>query len=109
MDGVEMSFTIMHRYGAMETGALSMLEDLVAELDGPSDHEHPDVAVEHVESGWVISAFQSGRLVCEQAEGDRQPRHLVGAARSQVLQVFNHVAQGEIELVKALDWRPGYG
>lgn len=40
-----MSFTITHRGGEMEEGDLSAIAALVAELDGPTDHEHPDVAV----------------------------------------------------------------
>ena len=42
---------------------------IFAELDEPLDDEHPNVSIEH-ESGWGLSAFQSGLLVWENVEDD---------------------------------------
>ena len=38
------------------------IDRLIGELDDMDDDEHADVSVEH-ESGWVLSAFQSGLVV----------------------------------------------
>jgi hypothetical protein len=38
------------------------IDRLIGELDDMDDEEHADVSVEY-ESGWVVSAFQSGLVV----------------------------------------------
>jgi hypothetical protein len=103
-----MSFTITHRGGEMEDGDLSAIAGLLAELDGPLDQEHPDVAVSDDESGWLLSAFQSGRLVWENPETDDVPRHMVGVPRSEMSRVMSLVATGDLGDVESLEWLPGY-
>lgn len=56
------------------------IDRIIAELDDPPDDEHPDVSIEH-ESGWGLSAFQSGLLVWESVEGDSEPRHMSAVPR----------------------------
>jgi len=92
----------------MDEGDLSAIGALVAELDGPVDQEHPDVAVSDDESGWTLSAFQSGRLVWEDPDTDDEPRHMVGVSRSEMSRVMSLTATGDLGDVESLEWLPGY-
>ncbi|MEW2444774.1 hypothetical protein [Micromonospora marina] len=103
-----MSFTITHRGGEMEEGDLSAIPALVAELYGPVDHEHPDIAVSDDESGWMLSAFQSGRLVWENPDSDDEPRYMVDVSRSEISRIMSLVATGDLDDVDSLEWLPGY-
>jgi len=75
------------------------LDDLVRELDGLEDDEHPDVAVAH-ESGWSLSAFPSGLVVWENLEEPTTERRVRGVLRNQVRQLFDAVARGDVPLVE---------
>lgn len=84
------------------------IDRVLAELDDPRDDEHPDVSIEH-ESGWGLSAFQSGLLVWENVEGDVEPRHMPSVPRDRVRELFRRVAAGDLEAVESEPWLPGYG
>ncbi|MEV0409191.1 hypothetical protein, partial [Actinoallomurus sp. NPDC050550] len=85
------------------------LAELLAELDGPDDPEHPDVMISH-ESGWTLSAFTSGLLVWEDPEdADGVSRHMRDVPRSLVHTLFRAVAAGDLEAVDDQPWSPGYG
>jgi hypothetical protein len=103
-----MAFLISHRYGSMDEADASSLPGLLAELDGLLDDDHPDVAVTDGESGWVLSAFQSGRLIWENPDLDEEPRHMVGVSRSEALRVMSMLAAADIDGVESLSWSPGY-
>lgn len=84
------------------------IDRILAELEEPRDDEHPDVSIEH-ESGWGLSAFQSGLLVWENVEEDGGARHIRAVPRDHVRDLFRRVAAGEIDVVEAEPWLPGYG
>jgi hypothetical protein len=84
------------------------IDRVLAELDDPLDDEHPDVAIEH-ESGWALSAFQSGLLVWGNVEDDCEPRHMRDVPRAQVREYFRCVAAGDLAFVEAAPWLAGYG
>lgn len=92
----------------MEEGDLSAIAELIAELDGPIDNEHPDVAVSDDGSGWMLSAFQSGRLVWENPDSDDEPRHMVEVSRPDISRIMALVATGDLDGVESLEWLPGY-
>ena len=71
--------------------------------------EHPDVAVTH-ESGWTLTAFESGLLIWENVESERaQPRHRRGVAREELRRLFTSVARDDLRTVEDYGWRAGYG
>ena len=84
-----------------------VIDRVVAELDDPGDDEHPDVAIEH-ESGWGLSAFQTGLLVWEDVEDGGEPRHMKDVSRARVRELFRRVADGDLESIEAEPWLPGY-
>jgi hypothetical protein len=54
-------------------------------------------------------AFQSGRLIWENVEDDDiGPRHLPPVSRTEAARIMTLVADGRLDRVEALDWRPGY-
>lgn len=81
---------------------------MLAELDGPEDDEHPDVALTH-ESEWCLSAFPGGLLVWENVEEDDEPRHMRNVARADVRRLWLALAAGDLETIEAEPWLPGYG
>jgi len=77
------------------------LDDLVRELDGPADDEHPDVSVTH-ESGWSLSGFPSRLVIWENVEEPAAPeRRVEGVTRDQVRQLFDAVARGDVAFVES--------
>lgn len=96
-----MAATLTHRSGAMTPYvARDDVEDLLAELDAEADSEHPDVSVTH-ESGWTLSAFQTGLVVWENVEAEDPPEHRHGLARDEVRRLFVCVAEGDMAQVAA--------
>jgi len=93
----------------MESGDENSLPALLEELDGPLDDENPDVAITDDDTGWMLSVFQSGRLIWENPEeGPEEPRHMVDIPRSETLRIMSLVATGDLAAVESLNWRPGY-
>lgn len=104
-----MAATLMHRTGEMtEYVGAADLDGLILELDGPEDHEHPEVAVT-AESGWTLSAFGNGLLVFENVEADVPARHRSGLTRTEAQHLFTLLVQGDLEEIESLGWAPGYG
>jgi hypothetical protein len=93
----------------MESSDESGIAELIAELDGPLDDEHPDISVLDGDSGWLLSAFQSGKMVWENVENDAgKPRHMVNVSRTEMARVMTLIATGNVDEVEALDWQAGY-
>ena len=86
---------------------LSIMEQLLDELETVADDEHPDVGVVH-ESGWGLSVGRSLDLTWEDVEGDGGAFHLRGVQRSLVLDLMRAVATGDFEFVRSQPWQPGY-
>lgn len=84
-----------------------LLDRILSELDQDWNDEHPDVSIQD-ESGWCLSAFQSGLLVWENVESDDEPRHMTAVPRARVRELFLRVAEGDLASVDAADWLPGY-
>lgn len=105
-----MTFTITHRDGGMDDGEESALHDLIAELDGELDLEHPDVSVTDDESGWCLSYFQNGLTVFENVNGGEVgPRHMANVSREDAVSLMFSVGRGDISVVNQLAWEQGYG
>lgn len=105
-----MASTIMHRDGTGEDYEPSKIPALLAELDEPRDDEHSDIAVSHP-SGWTLSAFQTGLVVWEDIEpgAETGPQHRHDIPRSQLPEIMNLVATGQLNQVHNIGWLPGYG
>lgn len=101
-----MGYRVTHRTGEMENDApLEKLESLLDEL-ASGDAEHPDVAVTH-ESEWCLSVSRSGFVVLEHLE-EGEPKHLGPVERRTALELMSAVAEGRIDDLSALAWKPGY-
>jgi hypothetical protein len=103
-----MSYTITHRYGAMEREpGLSAFPQLLAELKSRlADKEHGDVAVTH-ESEWCISVSLSGRVVFENIDHG-VPRHMINVPEAKILQLWESLARGDLAGLEHEPWLPGY-
>jgi hypothetical protein len=107
----EMSFRVVHRYGANDRDPpLETLASLVSELDeDPDDIEHTSVGVVH-ESDWSIEAFINGLVTLEHLEElDIEPRHLYVSNRDEAVQLLRTAAEGRFDELFAEPWQPGYG
>ncbi len=103
------TFFMYNRQGeAVEPASDATIEAVLAELDGYTDDEHPDVSLTH-ESEWCLSAFPDGLLVWEIAEESGVPRHMSGVPRSEVRRLWAALARGDLAEVNAQPWRQGYG
>lgn len=103
-----MAVTLTHRAGEMDEYVDDAdLDDLVAELDGPEDSEHPDVSVAH-ESGWALSAFPSGLVVWEDVEAT-VARVIGSLSVAMRCGGFRLPARNELGEVASSGWQPGYG
>ena len=103
-----MAFSVMGRGGEMfHTPDVATIDRVLAELDEPTDEEHPDVALTH-ESGWCLSAFRSGGLTWENVEGIEEARHLDAVSRAEVKRLWLALAAGDLSEVESQPWLPGY-
>ena len=80
-----------------------LLDSLLAQ-----DFEHPDVSVQ-TESGWCISAFESGLVVLENVETGEGPWHLPDQRVDQVLGLWTKLVSGDLTSVRSAPWANGYG
>lgn len=102
-----MAFNVMHRDGSMDDSVRASFDALVAELDGPHDPEHPNVAVSH-ESGLTLSAFASGLVIFENVEDDSvEPRHLLGVSRAHAAELFCLLSVADLAALERDDWQSG--
>lgn len=81
--------------------------EILSELDH-SDAEHPDAWLTH-ESGWTLSAHESGVLVWENVESGASPRHMRGVPRERILDLWIRLAAGLLAELEQEPWRAGDG
>lgn len=104
---VPMPATAYGRWGRMTNDpSPDEIAEILAELDGPEDDEHPDVWIDH-ESGWGLSAFSSGLLLWENPETEEGPFQLEAVPRALIENLFRAVAAGDLDTVHAQPWTPG--
>ena len=103
-----MSYFITHRYGNMDREPpLAKLPALLDALRSrPEDTEHGSVALTH-ESEWCISVSRGGYVIFENLESGGE-KHLDGVPDDQVLRMWAYLAEGNIEQLHSLPWKPGY-
>ena len=103
-----MAFHLTDRWGATHSEpSIEMMRQVLATLE-IEDQEHPDVSLTH-ESGWCLSAFPSGLVIWENVEADGEPRHMTGLPQARVLELWQALAQGDLERIESKDWAAGYG
>lgn len=104
------AFHLTNRQGAsLSDPDGTAIDAVLAELDEPDDPEHPDVSLTH-ESEWCLSAFKSGLLVWENLEADvGSARHMTSVSRSEVRRLWFALARGDLQMIDAENWQPGYG
>jgi hypothetical protein len=102
-------FHVSHWWGKDESNLPSEhFDEVISEL-ADADNEHPDCCLTH-ESGWSLSYSKNGRLTFENVETDEDaPRHMKCIAPAQVVELWRHLADGNVEHVKAQEWQPGNG
>ena len=100
-------FSIFHLHGTWdENPSLDALSDLYDELQYV-DTEYVDVTVVHDDTGWSMSAYQSGRLIFDHlAEGGA--RHMIPVSKERVLELWRLLAAGDIDTLLKEPWLPGY-
>ena len=81
--------------------------ELIDELDDldPSEVSHPDVALIHNESGWMVTLYQRGIASLENLDDkDEAPRHMKGVTRKKALKLWGALSSGFIDSVLNEDW-----
>jgi hypothetical protein len=81
---------------------ISRRRDLIRELDDLADAEHPDVALSD-ETGWPLSAFPDGRVLCHDVEGDDPPLQLFGVGRGEVVRLLEALTRGDFSAIE-VNW-----
>ena len=105
-----MAFNLTHRYGSMDPGGsnsdfLALLRELE---DRPEDTEHGSVAVTH-ESEWSLAVSRGGYITFENLEAEgRGERHMDEVPLSKILELFRHLAEGNLAAIEQEPWLPGY-
>jgi hypothetical protein len=87
--------------------SVDRMREVLAELDGEDDDEHPDVSLTH-ESEWSMSAFPDGLVIWENPEVDIA-RHMLHLSRQKVLELWTKLADGQIADIEKEPWLAGYG
>lgn len=100
-------YGVLHADGSGEVNPpVECLLALYNELLTTGD-EHPDVSVEHEETGWCISAYRNGRVILSALDG--KERHMMGVPKEHVLALWKRLIDGDIAGVLAEPWQSGYG
>ena len=105
-----MGYSTRHLGGSGdEDPPLSSLANLYDELRG-ADGEHTDVSVTNDETGWTLSAFQSGLVVYESLSdmSSETTFHMPNVSREQVIEMWTALAKGQLDMLKTYPWKPGY-
>jgi hypothetical protein len=102
------TFFVETRWGGSEDSpSAERMREILSELDAV-DPEHPDTWLTH-ESGWTLSAHETGLLVFENTDTDAPPRHMRGVPRARTLELWLKLASGQLSEVENEPWFPGYG
>src|SRR5262245_48824235 len=103
-----MAFHVQTRWGGSEdSSSKERMMVILSELDH-SDAEHPDTWLTH-ESGWTLSAHESGLLVWENHESDAPPRHIRAVSRERTLDLWTKLAAGQVSEIEQEPWCEGNG
>lgn len=103
-----MTYHVNTRWGGSEPAPpLDRMREVLSELDGDDDDEHPSVSLSH-ESEWTLSAFPDGLVIWENVEED-VARHMLHISRDKVLSLWTKIAAGQIDEIEREPWLPGYG
>ncbi len=99
-------YGVIHTDGSGETNPpMESLSDLYDELLA-ADDEHPDVSVEHEDTGWCISAYRNGRIIMSSAQGEG--RHMSTVPKERVIELWKRLIEGDIDGLLQEPWKPGY-
>jgi hypothetical protein len=105
-----MSSYIMDRWGGAEAEdndpTVDRMRFQLMSLD-PDDIEHGSVRLVHEESGWGLEYF-GGRLILNNTSLIDAQQHIVGASLEKALELWVALANGNLERVRAEQWKPGY-
>jgi hypothetical protein len=103
-----MSYHITHRWGDMEDAPpFDSFAALYDELEH-EDEEHVSVSLTH-ESEWNLGAYRGGHLIWENLETvENEARHMENVPKEKVLELWQKLAQGQIDEINQEPWLPGY-
>ena len=106
-----MSYYIVDRMGGGEREdrtdpSVARMRFHLASLD-PDDEEHGSVSLVHRESGWSLEYF-GDRLILENTSVRGSEKHLVGVDQEKALELWQFLASGNLERVRAEPWKAGY-
>jgi hypothetical protein len=86
---------------------VARMQALIAQLDLPEIEEadHPDLSLVHDPSGWSLTLYPSGVVTYENLEDDDDcPSFMTGITRAKALELWNLLAQGDINSLSTLPW-----
>jgi len=91
--------------GGPNADFLALLRELE---DRPEDTEHGSVAVTH-ESEWSLGVSRGGYITFENLEAaGGGERHMDEVPVSKILELFQHLAEGNLAAIEREPWLPGY-
>lgn len=103
-----MTFFVETRWGGSEESpSVERMEAILAELD-VVDPEHPDTWLTH-DSGWTLTAYESGLVILERDDDGTPPRHMRGLSRDQILGLWTKLAAGQLDEIEKQPWSAGNG
>ena len=102
-----MTSELTFRWGRSDSEpTVDQMREALSELDA-HDPEHGDAFLQH-ESGWCLSAYESGLLAWENVESG-PPRHMSDVPRAVALRLWIALSRGDFATIEKEAWLPGYG
>jgi hypothetical protein len=100
-------FRVRHWWGKQEkTWPIDKLGEIVDEL-AQADNEHVDVDLTH-ESEWAIGYHRNKTAIFENVE-EGEPRHMKNVDKAKLLELWGHLAKGDLAWLEKQPWEKGYG
>lgn len=74
------------------------------------DEEHCEVWLDNLTFGWSLSCFPSDTVVFQMITDDKTniPRHLENVSRDKMIELWQKLANGQIDEIEKEQWLPGY-
>jgi hypothetical protein len=91
--------------GSTEDPTVDQMRSALDELE-TDDDEHPDTWLTH-DSGWTLTAYQTGVLIWGNDEEKVGLRHLPEVPRARILELWQLLARGDIAAVEREGWLAG--
>lgn len=106
----EFSYRVVDGFGdGIDNPSIEQMREFLERLN-LDDEEHSEVWLTHDQTSWTLSCFPSSKIVFYQmSDGyEYKPRHLTNVSRDKMLELWQKLANGQLDELEKELWKPGH-